>query len=140
MRLYFGHPINTYGTELERELLAKIAERFPGTCIVNPAEPEHQEGVKRWQEKQGWSMGYFLKELVPTCDLGVFLRFRDGKIGAGVYGEVTSLEARTCSVYCFVEEAGNWRIIPWSPNHRDALTVEETRVRIRDADGNTIPY
>ena len=44
--LYFAHPVNVYGTELESNLLARIVGEFPGYDIVNPNAPQHLAGYK----------------------------------------------------------------------------------------------
>lgn len=130
--LYFAHPVNTYDTELERVLLARIHERFPGCHILNPNGPEHAAGY------EAKKMRYFFEDILPRCGLCVLLAFSDGKIGKGVYGEAEQMHAAACPT---------WEILPdgaflaWSPDPARMLTVEETRARIRLPDGKTIrPY
>lgn len=94
-RLYFGHPINTYGTPLETRLLAVLAEAFPHHEIVNPSGPEHQAGyaeyekTRRDEDGKPTGMGYFFEVVLPTCHAGAHLAFRDGMFGKGVFGEAT---------------------------------------------------
>ena len=47
-KLYFGHPVNVYGTDLEKKLLEKIAADFPDWNIENPNQKNHQEGYEYW--------------------------------------------------------------------------------------------
>jgi len=86
-RLYFGHPVNTYNTDLESQLLQRISESFPDWEIENPNQKCHQEGYAHWKETTGNGMDYFTKQVLPSCQGGVFLPFRDGAWGAGVYKE-----------------------------------------------------
>jgi hypothetical protein len=126
--LYFAHPVNVYDTELERALLACIAERFPEYRILNPNAPEHAAGYK------AKGMQYFLEGILPQCDLCVLLAFPDRYIGKGVYAEAEQLHAGCNPV---------WEILPdgtfltWAPNPARMLTVEATRARIRMPDGKT---
>ncbi|MDA1335111.1 MAG: hypothetical protein O2794_03830 [bacterium] len=87
MRIYFGHPLNTYGTPLEAKLLEAIQNRFEKVEIVNPNCSEHQAGYL----VNG--MQYFV-ELVGTCYGGVFLPFGDGAWSAGVHLEAETLWRR----------------------------------------------
>lgn len=129
--LYFAHPINVYDTELEAGLLVRIAERFHGRRILNPNAPEHDAGYKRK------GMAYFIDDILPGCDEGVLLAFRDGMIPAGVYKEAEKLHDACCPV---------WEVLPdgtfktWAPNPARCLTVEETRARIRMPDGSRRAY
>ena len=92
-RLYFGHPISLYDDPLEVELVAEIKRRFPDWEIVNPNSPEHQAGyvayekTRKDEDGKPTGMGYFFECVLPTCDGGVHLAFRDGMFGKGVFGE-----------------------------------------------------
>lgn len=144
-RLYFGHPVNAYGTELQRELLRKIAFVFPDWEIVNPDTPEHAASYAAWakthvdeEEGRASGMGYFFGCVLPTCQGGVFLAFRDGRFGRGVFGEAEWLFARRLPIW----EISFDGIV--SPLERlDAarcLGLSETRRRIRNPDGTPTPY
>ena len=130
--LYFAHPVNVYDTDLERALLACIAERFPAYRILNPNAPEHAAGYA------AKGMRHFFEDILPQCDLCVLLAFPDRQIGKGVYAEAEQLHDGCNPV---------WEILPsgefltWAPNPARMLTVEETRARIRMPDGKTMrPY
>ena len=97
--LYFAHPINVYNTELEKQLLAAIQAAFPNFKIENPNQPHYAEGYKRWKEQNGNGMAYYMTEVLPNCNICVFLAFRDGKIGAGVYAEAQTLGLWGCKVF-----------------------------------------
>ena len=136
-KIYFGHPINTYDTELESRLLQIIAGKFPEWEIENPNQEHHQLGYKAWREEIGNGMSYFFEKVLPECQAGIFLPFRDGKWGAGIYGEAQFLEDAGFSVY----EITHGGIIELVKLKRvGSLTIEETRLRIRTDDGKIITY
>lgn len=136
--IYFGHPINTYGTEFEEKLIQIISNAFPGWFIENPNQKHHQEGYKSWKEKHGNGMDYFYKKVLPDCHAGIFLPFRDDKWGAGVYGEAKRLAQLKRMIFKIDIHEKIYRIS--NLNMQSVLTIEETRLRLRDANGNIIPY
>lgn len=138
MKMYFGHPINTYDTRLESELLVKIYLTFPGWYVINPNQEHHQKGYQSWKAKYGNGMDYYYKEVLPSCNAGIFLPFRDGSWGAGVFGEAQFLDQRGGLIYqishnMIISRVGNLKRIP-------VLSVEETRLRIRTASGEIASY
>lgn len=136
MKLYFGHPVNTYGTDLERYLIGVIGKLFPGWDIENPNQPKHQEGYMRRKET-GNGMAYFFEEVLPFCGGGIFLPFRDGAWGAGVYGEGAFCVDRSLPVWGIDAAAHVWCVdmkLVWP------LTKEETMRRVRTATGEPVPY
>src|SRR3989344_7621915 len=127
-KIYFGHPINTYDSDLEKDLLAKIQKTFPGWWIINPNQEHHQKAYQEWKDKYGSGMNYYYEEVLPWCNSGIFLPFRDGKWGAGVFGEAQFLDQKNKPIYQITHDMiilriGNLSRIP-------ALSVEETRIRI----------
>jgi hypothetical protein len=136
--LYFAQPINIFGTELKASLIAKIREHFPGVPIEDPDTKEHQEGYIR----EG--MAYYTGKVLRRGKHVVFLAFRDGKIGSGVWIEVEKV-IENGGMVCEILPDGtileNVRLDP-----ARMLTIEETRSRIRfpSADpskkGPTRPY
>ena len=140
--LYFGHPVNTYNTELEGILLGTIFENFAAWEIENPNQKKHQEGYQRYKEEKGNGMLYF-DEVLQNCSGGIFLAFRDGKWGAGVAKEALNLLNRGLPVWQ-IRFVGDVVIIEELESidftEENILSVEETRARIRDKDGNTLPY
>ena len=136
-RLYFGHPINVYHTELERFLLEKIAEEFPDWEIENPNQPRHDAGYQEWQEKTGRGMNYFFEVVLPECRGGVFLPFRDGAWGMGVFGEAEFLRDRGFPLWHVTVDG---TILPIANlDEVSVLSVAETRLRIR-TDKGIKPY
>ena len=137
-KLYFGHPINTYNTDLERQLILSINVAFPDCVIENPNAQKHQDGYVLWREKIGNGMAYFIEEVLPHCGSGIFLAFRDGKFGSGVVSEMRFFTERNYPTW---EILPNGDISALKTPHADRiLSVEETRSRIRNTSGNTIPY
>ncbi len=137
--IYFGHPVNTYGTELESELLAVIRECFPGNEIENPNQKKHQDGYKEWKEKTGNGMDYFYKKVLPACQIGIFLPFRDGKWGAGVYKEAKKMSETGCPIFRISNE-GLISLVKIEDIAPLSISIEETRARVRTPAGDKVPY
>jgi hypothetical protein len=136
-KIYFGHPINAYGTELEKRILEKIAAAFPDWEIINPGEKHHQEEYRRWKEKTGKGMDYYFQEVLPGCSAGIFLPFRNGAWGAGIFGEAEILANRGCPIYQITSDGIITRA---NLDEIRVLTIEETISRIRAKTGETVPY
>ncbi|MFH0891477.1 MAG: hypothetical protein V1867_01720 [Candidatus Falkowbacteria bacterium] len=137
-KLYFGHPVNVYGTDLEIKLLEKIAAHFPGWNIENPNQKNHQEGYELWKKTRGNGMDYFFQEVLSGCEGGIFLPFRDGKWGAGVFGEARYIALKGYPIW----QIDTGLIVgptDISSMQSLVLTVEETRSRVR-ANGKIVPY
>ncbi|MDD3101689.1 MAG: hypothetical protein PHE59_00880 [Patescibacteria group bacterium] len=138
MKIYFGHPQNVYNTDLEKRLLEKIDFYFPKWEIINPAEKCHQEEAKRLKQKRGSAaaMDYFIK-LISDCEVGIFLPFKDNKWGAGIFKEAKNIAKRGGIIYK-IDEKGTIDNIKF--NLVKHLSIKETRARIRDKNGNFLPY
>lgn len=137
-RIYFGHPINTYDTELEGQLLQRIFEVFPRWFIENPNEEYHQDGYQFWKKLYGNGMDYYYTEVLPACSTGIFLPFRDGTWSAEVFGEAQFLYNRGCDIFQ-IDSGGKVTKIDYIDTMR-VLSIEETRNRIRTESGEIIPY
>lgn len=136
-KLYYMHPISTYGTSLEDEQIELISSLFPGWVIINPNRPEHQEGYRLLEKETGNGMPYFT-ELAAQCQGGIMLPFRDGKIGAGVFKEAVRLIQNDCPVWELTFDGKLSKVDTLDESRK--LSVEETIERIRDKDGNTKEY
>lgn len=138
LKIYFAHPITTYGTQVEQDVLDAI-KRWVGadTEVVNPNQLVHQENYRSLfvdVDTRARAFEYFLY-LARQCNFCVFLPFEDRLIGSGVAAEIQTFFDR------FGTEA---RVYEWIPvdnhfrmRHQDyfatpgrVLTVEETRKRI----------
>lgn len=137
-KVYFGHPVNVYNTDLEISLLKRISSMFPSLEIENPNQEIHEKGYQEYKRKTGEGMKYFMLEVLPSCRMGIFLPFRDGKWGAGVFKEAQRLEEMGMSVFEISAE-GDFKVMNMGEINR-VLSVEETRARIRDKDGNFLSY
>lgn len=136
-KLYFGHPANTYNTPLEADLLKTIAEQYPGFDVINPNSPEHEAGYKLFCETHGIGRAYFFTKVLPKCNAGIFLPFRDGAWSIRVFSEAEFLVKQWSPVRQISPEGK----ISWvNLNNVTVLSIEETRARIRTATGETIPY
>lgn len=137
-RLYFGHPINMYNTPLEAQLLEKISLIFPDHEIENPNQPHHSEMYRKWKEEFGNGMKYFFEEVLPHCTAGIFLPFRDGKYGAGVYDEAKFLAHRNLPIYRIAADGIISPIASLAEMH--TLRVKETKLRVYAPNGGFVPY
>ena len=135
-KIYFGHPINVYNTELEKILVREIYRTFPSWGIENPNQKHHSEGYERYKKETGKGMDYYFNEVLPHCRAGIFLPFRDGKYGAGVFKEAEFIAKNGYPIWAIHAD----RINKISPKEMEALSVDGTKARIRDASGNLIPY
>ncbi len=139
MKVYFGHPVNTYNTELEEHLLTVLPRLFPGSVIENPNQPHHQDGYQRYKRERRSGMPYFYEEVLPLCDEGVFLPFGDGAWGAGVYGEAQFLFDRGKKVWVILNRAfwehGATMLLVQTLDNVTVLTPEETRLRVYGPEG-----
>ena len=138
LRMYYMHPVNTYNTPLEQDQMADIRRKFGREWdVVNPNAPEHQKAYDEMKQKTGNGMPYFVA-LADGCQAGVYLPFRDGKIGAGIAMEVRSLLGRGCQVWELRHDGRlfHTRVL----DERRVLSVVETRSRIRNEDGSTRAY
>lgn len=94
MKVYFAHPISSYGSGQEKQIV--LALQAMGLTVVNPNDQEHQDKVKEIQEKfsdrneaSRLVMEYFISICRP-CDGCIILPFPDGSLGAGIVKEVRS--------------------------------------------------
>lgn len=132
-RLYFMHPQNTYGTDLERVQLADIRFRLGYDWdIINPNAPTYSTAYHILEESTGDGMPY-LTELANSCHGGVFLPFRDGMIPADIAAMVMSFMRRGCPVWEIRHDGRFFR--PHTLDEKRVLSAEETFTRIRDAFG-----
>jgi len=136
-RLYYGRPINIKGSRLDKILLKKVLDTFSSWEIEDSGLPKHNEGYIQWKKEHGNGMEYYFQEVLPNCQGGVFLRFRDGKWGAGVYAEAKFFFDRGLPVWVISPRG---KIKPYNLSKAEVLSIEETRARIRDESGNPKPY
>jgi hypothetical protein len=127
--LYFGHPVNTYNTNLEGRMIFAIKEFFPDWLIENPNQPIHEKNYQEWKARTGSGMNYYYQEVLPKCTMGVFLPFRDGSFGAGVFGEAKFIQDLGHPIYKINPRGNSIWLLDLSRVH--VLSVEETRARIK---------
>lgn len=138
-KVYFAHPVSSYGTLEERWILDKLRHSSYLGEIVNPAAPEHQGEAARIKrlhpdsaEASKAAMAYFLG-LAFGCTACVYLPFPDGMIGAGIAAEVDTFLARKARVFEVQIDDGNvfWLAATEALDERRCLGVEETRAYLR---------
>jgi hypothetical protein len=90
MRVFYAHPMKTYGTEAESKEKALIESRFVGCEVVDPST--HQAGIEPGRETE-----HYLR-LLDSCDCLVFSRYF-GYITEGVKPEVEHALAKGKPTY-----------------------------------------
>jgi hypothetical protein len=122
LRIYYAHPVTTYGTELESADLALLKASFPDRRVVieNPSDPLHQQGYT----KDG--MPYFTR-LAQQCDVTAIRCFPGGKHGAGCAAEASAAH----SAGKLVLEIG---LFPTNARevNRKAMSIKETKAKIEE--------
>ncbi|OGZ04876.1 MAG: hypothetical protein A3C93_03450 [Candidatus Lloydbacteria bacterium RIFCSPHIGHO2_02_FULL_54_17] len=139
-KVYFAHPINTYGTPLEVELLALVKEKWPHHEVVNPSDQVHIDKVAELKKDDPKAnvMPYF-EALTASCDELVALPFADNMWGAGVWAEAEKMLAKGGWVWVIHPDSRKVTYVPkLLPELK--LSVDETRARIRNPDGTSKPY
>ena len=103
-KIYFAHPVNTYGTPLEIAIIDLITKELHCT-VENPNQPHHQKGYEEWKARTAKNrdthnaMAYFYEEVLPKLDGCVALPFLDGRLGLGVAGETKKFIERVQTVW-----------------------------------------
>lgn len=126
--IYFGHPVNFYNTEKERELCEIIKFNFPGHNLENPNQLHHQENYKIWKEELGNGMKYYFDIILPKMNAGIFLPFEDGMWGLGVFGEAEFIFKNGCPIWQIDLNGKVARVKSLDDSKR--LSIEETRKRV----------
>jgi hypothetical protein len=144
VNLYFGHPVNTYNTDLELRLLELIRQYFEYNLklddfvIENPNQKVHADGYLKWKQEKGNGMLYYFEEVLPKQDGGIFLPFRDGMWGKGVFGEAEFL-MKTGRIVWQIDHEGSIQIVKHLPQNL-CLSVEETKARIYGPGGSRLDF
>jgi hypothetical protein len=139
-KVYFAHPINTYGTALEAELLALVKTKWPHHEVVNPSDAVHEAMAKelRTLGNSADVMAYF-ESLVASCDELVALPFADSMWGAGIWSEAEIMLAKDGWVWMIHPDSRKVTYVPKLIAERK-LSIDDTRARIRNPDGTPKPY
>lgn len=90
-KLYFAHPIGTYGSHTEALAMIDLKKLFPQYDIINPADTRHQQLARR-------SSSYF-NELLNQCDCLVYIPFADGKIGIRTARDIAEMLKKNGEVH-----------------------------------------
>ncbi len=89
-KIYYAHPVNLYDTPQEESDLAFLKFLWPDAEVYNPNSEFNCEKYKEY------GMEWFFDK-IGDCDLVVFRSSPDGKIGAGVWGEISFADIN-CSI------------------------------------------
>jgi len=73
MKVYYAHPISTYGTQSERRDLSRIKKAYPKADIINPGDPDVQEDYEGWlAENAEANPMHFFKNIVRQANIVVY--------------------------------------------------------------------
>ena len=115
MIIYYAHFSGIYNTKQEERDMETIRKLFPNDVIINPNKPEYQSGYNN----SGLGMDYFFN-LVKESDLLVFRGCVNGKIGAGVWGEIQIAQEKGIPIIEL-------------PSFLDRqMSVDETRIMLKE--------
>lgn len=118
-QVYFAHPISDYGTTWEAAAETAISLALPGFEIVNPNQPDFDDGYR----VRG--MQFFL-DRCAECDAVVWSPFPNGLVGAGVAKEVASFAVSGAAMML----GRDLRLVYGWPAAALILSVEQTRALI----------
>lgn len=129
--IYFAHPVNIYNTDIEKKCIELINQKFKNCIIINPGDDYYQNDFKGYREKNPENYMIYFKNLVEGCSIIVYLPFRDGMIGAGVWYEIHQLSNFVDSIYeiNLIDNDINNVSIDYVDQHK--LSIDETRIRIK---------
>ena len=129
--IYFAHPINTYKTDIEKLCIEIIKNHFPNHSIINPSDDYYQLDFNKFRADNPTNYMIYFKYLVDKCSIVVYLPFKDGKIGAGIWYEIHQLIDRSDEIYSI--DLNNKSLNKVSIDYVDynKLSIEETRERIK---------
>ena len=146
MKIYFAHPINTYGTEGEATIVNALEST--GYKVVNPNSEQCKSRISGFRAEYNDKaisspvvMGYFVG-ICDGCDGSAFLAFEDGKIGAGVAKEIKSFFDRGAPVFevALGKDGETVRMEQMKEYPADRiLSVDETRARVYPTSGGGSP-
>jgi hypothetical protein len=126
--IYFGHPVNFYNTDKEKELVEIIQKNFSEYSLENPNQAHHQENYKLWKEELGNGMKYYFDIVLPKMNAGIFLPFEDGMFGAGVFGEAEAIYSKGYPIWQ-IDLEGSVRNV-MKLDYSKKLSIDETRKRV----------
>jgi hypothetical protein len=129
--IYFAHPINTYGTEVERICIEFISKYFRNSNIINPSDKRYQSEFSLYKELNPDSYMNYFKGLVNKCDTLVYLPFMDGQVGAGVWYEAKQMAKYDGDIYQISYPTGILLRVDIDYITDRLISIEETRDRIR---------
>jgi|GEM_PF-2122224 len=134
-RLYFAHPIGTYGSRAETEALTIINQRFAGYDIINPGDVHHVAN--------GTGNFDYYRALVEGAEALIYLPFADGKIGAGIAGEVRTMRKKHGQIYELKvnregQPTGQVMAIESDLDSQRVLSREKTGERNKAASGRSV--
>lgn len=142
-KMYVGRPINLFNTPQDGTLMKVLSKFFFEYDLEDPNQKKHSDGYFKYRAMKGTEyngrivqsgMDYYFQEILPYIFSGVFVPFRDGRFGKGVFDEAEfiSKKGKESYVLDFDWENLEFRGLRcFDPRETfKCLTVEETQARI----------
>lgn len=130
MKIYFAHPINTYETPVDEKCIQIIKDNL-GEQIINPSDKLIQKTFGEYRIAHPDTYMEFFKELVSSCDTIVYLPFKDGMVGAGIWYEVKNVFENGGKIYEIDLPTDSVSEVDFPYVDGKRLSVEDTRIRIK---------
>ncbi|HKL24238.1 MAG TPA: hypothetical protein VJ912_02805 [Candidatus Nanoarchaeia archaeon] len=127
--MYFAHQADIANTFKEEEFISVLDSSFSEFKIYNPFQKHNQENYQLWKKEKGNGMEYYYEVILPNMEAGVYLAFKDKKIGAGAFHEAEYLIDKGKPVWEI-----DWNFDLEKINSMDYsryLTPDETRERYK---------
>ena len=134
--VYFAHPLTHYGTKFEQSCEQTIVGEFKlmgkDIIVFNPNQVWLDRlYTARKRDKVDDAFAIF-EEITSVCDITVGATFHDGMLGAGVFKELKKSVQCGCPTYLLYGKEKTLMPFDLDVHKRMALTIEETRERIKE--------
>ena len=121
MRIYYAHPMNTYGSAIEKEDIETLAKL--GFTVLNPSDEYFQNSFLKYKQENPNNYFQYFSDLVSTCQALAFRAFPGNLIGAGIAAEIKIAEKLGLPIVQ----------LPCQMNR--ILTISETRTLLKEIGG-----
>jgi len=111
VRIYFAHPLQHFQTDYEAGCIQEITDQWPGSHLINPADPRHRENYS---------------DLINMCQLLVAVPYIDGFFSMTVFQEADYAAHRRIPTFQLTPEG----IRIFERDLISPLSIRESRERI----------
>lgn len=120
-KVYFAHPMASYGSKREKDVLRLIEAAFDGWKVINPNSRVHQKACE--------IIGFrYFPLLVSSCDAVVAIPHKDGMFGSGTYQEILAAVDAKIKIYTVKARPGESpRLTSLAYKNVTPLSIQETK-------------